>query len=755
MMTFKYTFRMVLVAFIFISIPSEIFGQDRIYGDFGGGWSSNSWLTQTFGTSYMYSEVPSSTGNKYFRYMQSTTSPWTQWGPNNGCNGDAQTGQGSNYQCANCSDHALYVNVTSTTNRWVFKTKNLTDGLTFCFDIGTTAIADISSYTTDYSDPLVGNVITISLNGNQLAGNQGVYLRYTTDNWTSSTISEMTFSSNKYEVNITSSDVTANSTIEYYFFVSKSGIAANITAADADLYTIAWNNNSGSNFQIKPVDFVYDNGSWNPTSPTFASNKDVLIADDVTITSDAIVADVLYFRDDATMTLDNGASPTSTSYSQLQVAQIVSLDQSIIGVTQEQYLGTAGHHGISSPMTAGFGSTSGTATALYEYDATSNGVYVGSYVSNGTATTSTVGRGFFAPVGSAGDFLSSAGNFSVSGLPNTSHNWTLGHVNNNASGASDHGWNLIGNPYSATLDWSSVSVGSSVNGAVYVWDPSNSQYMSWTSAGGGVNGGSQYIPPMQAFWVQTSSGGTGTDYDISTTMSSNTTTSQSPTFQKTQNDRIKLSVINLSDNTKNDEAVIAHSPGSADGFDGNLDAWKLDNYGGNPNIYSVYAGDRLAINAVDLSIPKVITLGIDVPQSRDVYQLAIEQFVNGDTYDVILEDKHLNTFTDISNAAYSFQFSGSNNGDTRFNLHINGTNGIGVEEHDVINNFIYQLDNEVFIHADKMVFSTYELWTIDGRLLQEGVIHSSITHFSKPQSGLYLVQLKGNTANKTIKTFLK
>jgi len=376
-------------------------------------------------------------------------------------------------------------------------------------------------------------------------------------------------------------------------------------------------------------------------------------------------------------------------------------------------------------------------------------------VSNGTASTSTVGRGFFAPVGNTGDFLSSAGSFSITGTPNTSHDWTLSYVANSQSGASDHGWNLIGNPYSATLDWSSVSVGSSVNGAVYVWDPSNSQYMSWTSAGGGVNGGSQYIPPMQAFWVQTSSGGTGTDYDISTTMSSNTTTSQSPTFQKTQNDRIKLSVINLSDNTKNDEAVIAHSPGSADGFDGNLDAWKLDNYGGNPNIYSVYAGDRLAINAVDLSIPKVIPLGIDVPQSRDVYQLAIEQFVNGDTYDVILEDKHLNTFTDISNAAYSFQFSGSNNGDTRFNLHINGTNGIGVEEHDVINNFIYQLDNEVFIHADKMVFSTYELWTIDGRLLQEGVIHSSITHFSKPQSGLYLVQLKGNTANKTIKTFLK
>lgn len=91
--------------------------------------------------------------------------------------------------------------------------------------------------------------------------------------------------------------------------------------------------------------------------------------------------------------------------------------------------------------------------------------------------------------------------------------------------------------------------------------------------------------------MQTTSGGTGTAYDISTTMSSNTTTSQSPTFQKTQNHRIKLSWINLSDKTKNDETVIAYSIGSVDSFDENLDSWKLNNCGGNPNVYSFYAGD--------------------------------------------------------------------------------------------------------------------------------------------------------------------
>ena len=98
-------------------------------------------------------------------------------------------------------------------------------------------------------------------------------------------------------------------------------------------------------------------------------------------------------------------------------------------------------------MTTGFGSTSNcTPGSLYEYDASITGVYVGTYVSNGSASTSTVGRGFFAPVGNASDFMTSTVTFSVSGSLNTTHDWTLSYVLNSQSGASDHGWNLIGNP---------------------------------------------------------------------------------------------------------------------------------------------------------------------------------------------------------------------------------------------------------------------------------------------------------------------
>ena len=430
----------------------------------------------------------------------------------------------------------------------------------------------------------------------------------------------------------------------------------------------------------------------------------------------------------------------NTGYGQLKVGGTVSNSGT---VTQEQYIASTGHHGISSPMSSGFGTTTNcTPGSLYEYDASNTGNYVGTYVSNGNASTSTVGRGFFAPVGNAGDFMTSTGTFSVSGTPNTSHDWTLSYVGNSQSGASGDGWNLIGNPYSATLDWSSVNVGSSVNGAVYVWDPSASQYMSWTLAGGGVNGGSQYIPPMQAFWVQTVSGGTGTAYDINTTMSSNTLTTQAPTFFKTQNDVLKLSVVNLSDNTKNDETVIAHSAGSSDGFDAKLDAWKLDNYGGNPNIYSCYNGDKMAINATDLTSSASIPIGVKAPVAGQKYSLALEQIVNNHTYQVVLQDKLFNTFTDIAADGYVFTHGAWHYEDPRFVLHINQST-VGVDESKTIGVKSYQQGNRLVIHGSAQYHSAFKIMLLDCREVEAGQLQNGMASIEAPKAGVYIVQFEG------------
>lgn len=76
----------------------------------------------------------------------------------------------------------------------------------------------------------------------------------------------------------------------------------------------------------------------------------------------------------------------------------------------------------------------------------------------------------------------------------------------NSGTLTDDGWNLIGNPYGATIDWDGANGLSSSNldASFYVWsDSANSgagNYLSWNGSTGTFGGGE--IAPWQGFWVK-------------------------------------------------------------------------------------------------------------------------------------------------------------------------------------------------------------------------------------------------------------
>ena len=64
------------------------------------------------------------------------------------------------------------------------------------------------------------------------------------------------------------------------------------------------------------------------------------------------------------------------------------------------------------------------------------------------------------------------------------------------------GWNLIGNPFISAIDWNTLNL-TNVNGqAVRVWNHDLQLYSTYSAIGGGVDGGNQYLSPMQAFFVK-------------------------------------------------------------------------------------------------------------------------------------------------------------------------------------------------------------------------------------------------------------
>lgn len=437
-------------------------------------------------------------------------------------------------------------------------------------------------------------------------------------------------------------------------------------------------------------------------------------------------------------TLNLGAN--SSSYSQLQVSGTITNSGSI---TQNQYLSSTGHHGISSPMAGGFGTTSGTSSALYGYDAAN-----GAYLSAANTTVTTAGAGYFAPVGTGG-YLTAAGTFSATGTPNTSHTHSLGYSTSVAAGGSGNGWNLIGNPYTCGLDWTGVTK-NSVNDAFYIWDPATSTYkyyVNGVSAPTGTYAGSVLasgvIPPMQAFWVQT----TGAGASVVSTMASHGTVASSPTFYKTQPDNIILTVSNVSDAAKGDVLWVKNLAGTTNGFEGQEDAWKMTNYGGYPNIYTYDNGQKMAINATDLMQTGVIPVGMSAPSTGVKYTFNAEQVASNGAYTVILEDKHLNTFTNLGQGGYTFMYGDWNQEAPRFALHINQAT-VGQDEDGVQTEVkLYQNGDRLIIHGDAALHTLYRIISLEGRLISEGSLQAGMASVIAPKAGLYIVQLNGQQAS--------
>lgn len=90
----------------------------------------------------------------------------------------------------------------------------------------------------------------------------------------------------------------------------------------------------------------------------------------------------------------------------------------------------------------------------------------------------------------------------VSGAPVTGNfTWTTLTFTDTGDPEND-GWNLVANPYPSTIDWDDNSnwTKSGLNDAIYVAGSEDGTFTSYI-AGVGTNGGTQFIPSSQGFWV--------------------------------------------------------------------------------------------------------------------------------------------------------------------------------------------------------------------------------------------------------------
>jgi hypothetical protein len=289
------------------------------------------------------------------------------------------------------------------------------------------------------------------------------------------------------------------------------------------------------------------------------------------------------------------------------------------------------------------------------------------------------------------------------------------------------------------------------------WNYQGSVYVFATVSASGVATPSMVnnlLPPMQAFWVKTATGG-GT-LRFKNSMRSHNTTGGTNALKapKSAASDMKLIRLNVSNGASADEAVIYASANASNAFD-SYDAPKYFNTAGSnqAEIYTQVGTEKLVINAMnELSLGTEIPLGFATEKANDFTISASELKNFGSDTKVILKDNQTSTEFDLTTGqAYTFSSSAVNS-TNRFSLLFRapGTT-TGIESNEKLNAQVYvNAANQIVIVAPEKAI--YSIYNAVGQLIENGVLNTKHeTRNTKHASGVYVVKVANHSTRVIIK----
>ena len=235
-------------------------------------------------------------------------------------------------------------------------------------------------------------------------------------------------------------------------------------------------------------------------------------------------------------------------------------------------------------------------------------------------------------------------------------------------------FNLLGNPYAATIDWKAVRKIGNVEAVIRAWNPSMRQYSHFNGEYG-TNGGTRYIGPGQAFFVAATGANPAVIFteeskvnDIkqgkplyNVIMSANETNiysnfASTPNSQFTTVPTFTISAKLKKTNTDHtDEALMVLRAGEL----AIATASDVPRLGGEAVFLSSLTADgkQMAINYLPtVELTPTVKLGVNVQETGN-YELLISPSGLPVGYEVKLKDHFLNTLSTIDASATNYTFS--------------------------------------------------------------------------------------------------
>jgi len=418
----------------------------------------------------------------------------------------------------------------------------------------------------------------------------------------------------------------------------------------------------------------------------------------------------------------------------------------------QQYLPNARNWYISSPMT---GAVAPAGYTYYQRDEVGSSWTTQPFVAGNTFVT---GKGYIVMP----DAVASTIEF----------NGTLNSENINVTlTKSGSGFNLIGNPYTSHLTWTSDFVDDETNVALIeptIWVRTNAG-----TANSGVNAAWSFltynghsgeavpstslltggiIPPMQAFWVKAKKDGSLL-LDNKLTLSHQISNSlKAPAVKNADRQRIRLEVSN---GTATDETLIYFDAVASDTYDAYDSPKMFNNSASVPEIYTLVGNEKLVINGMkEVKTDTEIPIGFIAGENR-TYTITATELKNFDSnLHISLIDKQENTATElIEGVSYSFTSEVTASKTDRFSLVFRAPDTT-TEFNNTMKQSIYTYlnsANQITIVAPENL--KYAIYNSIGQKINEGVTTSNYSTVKcKLQKGMYVVKIINNySANIIIK----
>ena len=316
------------------------------------------------------------------------------------------------------------------------------------------------------------------------------------------------------------------------------------------------------------------------------------------------------------------------------------------------------------------------------------------------------------------------------------------------------GFNLIGNPYPSYINWNML-LGSRTDIRSTIWIRTRTKsgemaFDTWNGLIGTGNGKkgaiSQYIAPMQAFWVKVDRDGTNPSLTFNNALRSHRPgTNASGTLLRAPNSGYEANSepivirLQISNERFSDETIIMTHSTASDGPD-SFDAEKISNNNPSiPEIFTLIDQREIAINTMQqLPLQQPITLGFR-PGASGQFTLTASEISHPENLEVVLIDKLTGTSSILNNDSYGFSSDGTATND-RFSLEFRTTGITTITGNPNGKLILTTTDNQIIIDGTTEG-SNINVYNSIGQLLISTIATALCTGLTKPGKGIYIVKV--------------